>query len=154
MKRAILLGILLGLLINLGYAVAAHAQTPQLGTCTASGQTCFAPAVAISVASYNFTTRDIAAGVTPQVGYGITYHALIDVGAAIYLGASVGQGQPNNMNMTVLGDVANWLRFGPGVTLIQGGSAQFLFFIGTGSTIGGSTAYVKAAALAAKAGAQ
>jgi hypothetical protein len=123
----------------------AHAQTadPQLGTCTASGSTCFAPAVAVSVASYNFSSKNIAAGVTPQVGYGLTYHALVDVGAAIYLGASVGQGAPNNMNLTLLADVANWLRFGPGVSLIQGGSAEFLFFIGTGTNIVGSSAYVK-----------
>jgi hypothetical protein len=83
MKRSILLGILLGLAINIGYAVSAHAQTttdaaPWAGKCFGDGtSTCLVPELSFDVSRIRLNGPDagkLEAGAVPLgAGYALLF---------------------------------------------------------------------------------
>jgi len=146
MKRPILLGILLGLLVNLGYAVAAHAEekyatpttaiaamptapapaSPPAGGCF-SPTLCVGPSASLTVAQFNLATSNFSGGVSPGIGYGLTWTPPTApwsaVGADIYASTKLGQGVPNQVSFALM---FHWLNayLGIGPSIIQGASGQ------------------------------
>ena len=128
MKRSILLGIIIGIAINLGYAAAVHAQTPSppAGGCFSS-TLCVGPSASLSVAQFNLTTSDFSGGVSPGLGYGLTYTPPTAMwaafGADIYASTKLGQGVPNQVSFALM---IHWLNvyLGVGPSIIQGGTGQ------------------------------
>jgi hypothetical protein len=117
-----------------------RAEESRFGGCTASGKVCLAPAAALSVFQYNLKTGDMSGGVTPSIGYGITWStSLVEVGAAVYAGVQFNKDRPDSASGSLLFSIARYLVFGPGFVMVQqpSGPAVFqgVFLLGTGSPV-------------------
>ena len=131
----------------------ANADTgPQFGGCFAGGKACAGPSAAITVASFNLKTSEFSGGISPGIGYGITYapSQWYAVGADLYASMRLGQGQPNQATFSIMGHFANYvfLGIGPSITQEPAGTpalVQWSILGGFGVPIGGSTSYLKAA---------
>jgi hypothetical protein len=136
-KRALWVAVGLALLL---WPACVRAEESRFGGCTASGKVCLAPAAALSVFQYNLKTGDIAGGVTPAIGYGLTWKtSLVDLGAAVYAGVQFSRERQNTASGQILFSGARYLVFGPGFVMLQQttGPAVFqaTFSVGTGSPV-------------------
>jgi hypothetical protein len=131
-------------------ASAADRATPQAGGCFASGRACAGPSAAITVASYNLATSQFSGGISPGLGYGVTYapDQWYAVGLDLYASLRLGQGQPNQATFSLMGHFANYVFLGVGPSITQRDSGQpalvqWSILGGLGIPIGGSTGYVQ-----------
>ena len=140
-------------------SVPALAQTPapvspQFGGCFSGGTLCAGPSAAITVAAFNLSTSQFSGGVSPGIGYGLTYEPdqWYAAGVDLYASLRLGQGQPNAATFSLMGHFANYIFVGVGPSITQGATGQsatvqWSILGGLGVPIGGTTSYVKAAAV-------
>ena len=135
------------------HAQAQVAPSPQFGGCFASGKLCAGPSAAITVASFNLATSQFSGGISPGLGYGVTYapDQWYAVGLDLYASLRLGQGQPNQATFSAMGHFANYVFIGVGPSITQEPTGtpalvQWSVLGGFGVPIGGSTSYLKAAA--------
>jgi hypothetical protein len=128
----------------------ALAEGGQFGGCFAGGALCAAPAVAVTVGQFSLTTNKFSGGVSPGVGYGITYRPdqWYATGLAAYFAFSVGGSQPNEAAPSLLLSFANWIRFGAGLGIREQADGparlEWVLRFGIGTDVGGSASYVRA----------
>jgi len=117
------------------------------------------PSVAVTVAAFNLATSQFSGGLSPGVGYGLTYTPpsapWAAVGLDLYASLRLGQGLPNQATFSAMGHFANYvfLGIGPSVTQQESGKpalVQWSILFGFGVPLGGSPAYVARAAEAGK----
>jgi len=146
-----LLVVLLGTLAS----STAFAQTtsPPAGGCF-SPTLCVGPSASLTVAQFNLATSNFSGGVSPGIGYGLTYTPTVQawaaVGADIYASTKIGQGVPNQVSLAL---TIHWLNIylGVGPSIIQGASGQpvtvqWSFMAGPGVQVQSSVAAYKASA--------
>lgn len=135
-------------LLALLVASPAFAEGGQFGGCFAGEQLCAAPAVAVTVGEYNLTTGRFAGGVSPGIGYGLTYRPdrWYATGLAAYLAFSVGGSEPNSAAPALLLSFANYVRLGVGMLIREQAAPEWRLLFGIGVDFGGSPSYVRAAA--------
>lgn len=106
----------------------ARAQTvsPPAGGCF-SPTLCVGPSASLTVAAFNLATSNFSGGISPGLGYGLTYTPPTApwsaVGADIYASTKLGQGVPNQVSFALM---LHWLNvyLGVGPSIIQGASGQ------------------------------
>jgi hypothetical protein len=134
-----------------GAAIAFAGETsPPAGGCFSSSL-CVGPSASLTVAAFNLTTSQFSGGVSPGIGYGLTYTpptaAWAAVGLDIYASLRLGQGTPNQANLAIMLHGMNvYVGFGPAI--IQGPPTvvQWSLFAGPGVSVqSASTAYEAAA---------
>jgi hypothetical protein len=130
----------------------ADAPGPQFGGCFSAGKVCAGPSAAITIASFNLATSQFSGGVSPGLGYGLTYATdqWYAAGIDLYASLRLGTGQPNQATFSIMGHFANYvfLGIGPSITQRDAGQpalVQWSILGGLGVPIGGSTGYVRAA---------
>ncbi len=70
------LGLLVLLVVVLlGAASAARAQEPKFGGCLTGGETCFAPAVSVSLVAVDLKDGSVTTSVSPGLGYEVTFNS-------------------------------------------------------------------------------
>jgi hypothetical protein len=140
-------------LLTVLVAAPAQAQTPTpadrpLGGCIAStalGQTCFGPAVAITVGRYNLTTGKFSGGVIPGIGYGATIAAdqWYQTNLSMYLDFKAGGAEPNQATPSIMVAFANYVRVGLGASFTEQSTGpaqiQWMLNFALGSDFGGPT---------------
>ena len=130
----------------------AYADGGQFGGCFAGGQLCAAPAVAVTVGQYSLTSGKFSGGVSPGIGYGLTYRPdqWYATGLAAYFAFTVGGSQPNEAIPSLMFSFANYVRFGCGVSIREQtdgpAKAEWRLLFGLGLDFGGTPSYVRAAA--------
>jgi hypothetical protein len=110
------------------FAGLANAQTPTppAGGCF-SPTLCVGPSASLTVAQFNLATSNFSGGVSPGIGYGLTWTPPTApwsaVGADIYASTKLGQGVPNQVSFALM---FHWLNayLGIGPSIIQGASGQ------------------------------
>ena len=129
------------------------APSPQFGGCFSGGTLCAGPSAAITIAAFNLSTSQFSGGVSPGIGYGLTYEPdqWYAAGVDLYASLRLGQGQPNAATFSLMGHFANYIFVGVGPSITQGAAGQsalvqWSVLGGFGVPIGGTAAYVKAAA--------
>jgi hypothetical protein len=142
---AVVLGVLL-----LGLVRYAKADS-QFGGCFAGGKVCAGPSATVTVGEFNLSTSKFSGGVSPGLGYGLTYmpDAWYATGVAGYLAFSVGGEQPNHARPSLMFSFANYLRIGAGMAITEqpiGTLKQWSLLFGIGSDFGGSPKYLRAVA--------
>jgi opacity protein-like surface antigen len=158
MLKKIALAIAAALVLSILAAAPAVAQTPlaptsQFGGCFSAGKICAGPSAAITIAAFNLKTSEFSGGVSPGIGYGLTYEPdqWYASGVDLYASLRLGQGQPNAATFSLMGHFANYIFVGVGPSITQGATGQsaivqWSILGGFGVPIGGTAAYVKAAA--------
>jgi len=130
---------------------------PSYGGCFAGGVLCAGPSASITVVSFNLATSSFTGGVSPGVGYGLTYTPpsapWAAVGLDLYASVRLGQNLPNMAAFSLMGHFANYVFLGVGPTVTQepaGVSAvvQWSILGGFGVPLGLSAYQAKAAASA------
>jgi len=118
----------------------AHAQTsPPAGGCF-SPTLCVGPSASLTVAAFNLTTSQFSGGVSPGIGYGLTYTpptaAWAAVGVDVYASLRLGQGQPNQANFALMFHGLN-VYVGIGPSIVQGPPTivQWSIFAGPGVSV-------------------
>lgn len=139
MKRLLFAAVLL---------TALPARAEQFGGCFAGGKLCAGPSATITVGEFNLATQKFSGGVSPGIGYGMTYapERWYATGLAGYLAFSVGGAQPNSARPALLLSFANYLRLGVGLAVTErdvGTLKQWSLLFGIGSDFGGSPSYVR-----------
>jgi hypothetical protein len=129
---------------------AAPAAAQQFGGCFAGGTVCAGPSATVTVGEFNLSTSKFSGGVSPGLGYGLTYmpDAWYATGLAGYLAFGVGGEQPNHAKPSLMLSFANYLRLGVGVAITEqavGTLKQVSLLFGIGSDFGGSPKYLRAA---------
>ena len=138
---------LLGLAVfGSAYVRHAGAAESQFGGCFAQGRLCAGPSATITVGEFNLSTSKFSGGVSPGIGYGVTYapDAWYATGLAGYLAFSVGGGQPNLAKPSLLVSFANYIRLGVSYSIAEqavGTARAFSIAFGLGSDFGGSPTY-------------
>jgi opacity protein-like surface antigen len=138
-------------------AAPATAQSPtpttQFGGCFSAGKLCAGPSAAITIAAFNLKTSEFSGGVSPGIGYGLTYapDQWYAAGVDLYASLRLGQGQQSAATFSLMGHFANYIFVGVGPSITQGASGQsavvqWSILGGLGVPIGGTAAYVKTAA--------
>jgi hypothetical protein len=122
------------------------AADSQFGGCFAGGQLCAGPSATITVGEFNLTTQKFSGGVSPGIGYGMTYapDAWYATGLSAYLAFTVGGGQPNSARPALMFSFANYVRLGMGMAITErdvGILQQWSLLFGLGSDFGGSPTY-------------
>jgi hypothetical protein len=104
----------------------AFARAEQFGGCFAGGKVCAGPSAAITVASFNLATSQFSGGVSPGIGYGVTYGKAewYAVGVDLYASLRLGQGVPNQAAFTLMGHFARYVFLGIGPTVTQREAGQ------------------------------
>jgi len=144
MKRALLTVLACAALV---LPVSARAADSQFGGCFAGGQLCAGPSATITVGEFNLATQKFSGGVSPGIGYGVTYapDCWYAVGLAGYLAFSVGGSQPNSARPALMLSFANYLRVGAGLSVTErdvGTLRQWSLLFGVGADFGGTTSYL------------
>ena len=116
-------------------ATPATAPNSRYGGCTTNQKLCFAPALAIALVKYDLSKGLVSNGVTPMIGYGFVYHAVVDLGFAVYGGTTVGNTIPTTLSGFGIISVANYLNVGAGIEKISGGERSYVLVIGTGTPV-------------------
>jgi hypothetical protein len=102
-------------------AGAARAQT--YGGCFAGGQLCAGPSASITVVQFNLATSTFQGGVSPGIGYGLTYTPpsapWAAVGVDLYASVRLGSAMPNQATFSFMGHAFNYLFVGIGPTITQ-----------------------------------
>lgn len=144
------MGILLlaSVLAILLIAGTAHAQ--QFGGCFAEGKVCAGPSATVTVGEFNLASSKFSGGVSPGLGYGLTYQPdqWYATGLAAYLAFSVGGSTPNSARPSLMISFANYVRVGVGMAISEqdvGVLKQWSVLFGLGSDFGGSPKYLRAA---------
>ena len=127
----------------------ALAQSPQFGGCL-TPSLCAGPSASVTVASFNLSDSTFSGGVSPGLGYGLTWTPpaapWAAMGADLYASFRLGQGLPNQASFAVMGHFADYLFLGVGPTITQraGQSAlvQWSILGGMGVPLGGTPSYV------------
>ena len=123
-----------------------RANANQFGGCLSSN-VCLGPSASITLASFNLATSSFTGGVSPGVGYGITYSPpnarWATVGVDIYASLKLGQSTPNQGSFSLMGHFADYIFIGVGPTITQRESGQpalvqWSILGGIGVPIGGS----------------
>jgi len=133
---------------SLLFASSARADQ-QFGGCFAGGQLCAGPSVAITVGQFNLATSKFSGGVSPGVGYGVTYRQdqWYATGLAAYLAFTVGGSDPNQAIPSLMLSFANYVRVGAGVSITEQSSGpaltQWRLLFGFGSDFGGTPKQVQ-----------
>jgi len=138
--------VILGSLLLAGQA---RAESPQFGGCF-SPTLCAGPSAAITVVSFNLADSTFSGGVSPGVGYGITWTPpaapWAALGTDLYASFRLGYGLPNQGAFSLMGHFADYLLLGIGPTVTQraGQSAlvQWSILGGMGVPLGGTPKYV------------
>lgn len=144
----ILLALFTGICAILYSAPTRADDSPQFGGCFAAGEFCAGPSAAITVAQFNLATSKFSGGVSPGLGYGITYKPYLwyATGVSAYLSLSIGGGQPSEAIPSLMVSFANYLRIGAGVSITETDGptrSQWRLMFGIGSDFGGSSDYVR-----------
>lgn len=139
--------VLVALLICLS-AAPAYAAESQFGGCFAGGRACAGPSATITVGEFNLARQKFSGGVSPGIGYGITYapDSWYATGIAGYLSFSVGGSQPNSARPALMLSFANYVRVGVGVAITEqdvGTLKQWSLLFGLGADFGSTTSYAK-----------
>jgi hypothetical protein len=100
---------------------AARAQT--YGGCFAGGVLCAGPSASITVVNFNLATSSFTGGISPGVGYGVTFTPpsapWAAVGLDLYASVRLGQSLPNMAMFSLMGHFANYVFLGIGPTVTQ-----------------------------------
>lgn len=128
--------------------VSAPAAAQQFGNCFASGKLCAGPSATITVGEFNLATSKFSGGVSPGLGYGLTYQPdqWYATGLAAYLAFSVGGSGPSNAKPSLMLSFANYIRIGAALAITEreiGVLKQWSLLFGLGSDFGGSPKYVR-----------
>ena len=133
---------LVALLLALGAALTlprfARADSAAYGGCLADGTTCFAPSVSLSLVAVSLKDGSVTSGVTPGLGYGVTWHSdkWYQVGASLNISfRDTTNGQA--IVPSAVFSFANYARLGLGWQ-VSSGSRPFML-IGVGSDFGSTT---------------
>jgi len=136
------------LLLLLAMFAAGHARAAdsQFGGCFAGGQLCAGPSATVTLGTFDLATQKFAGGVSPGLGYGLTYapDRWYAVGLAGYLAFSVGGGQPNSAKPAVIASFANYLRLGAAYSIAEqsvGTLRAWSLVFGVGADFGGTPTY-------------
>lgn len=128
---------------------------PSYGGCFAGGVLCAGPSASITVVSFNLATSSFTGGVSPGVGYGLTYTPpsapWAAVGLDLYASVRLGQNLPNMAAFSLMGHFANYVFLGVGPTVTQEPAGvpavvQWSILGGFGVPLGLSAYQAKAAA--------
>lgn len=96
---------------------------PSYGGCFAGGVLCAGPSASITVVSFNLATSSFTGGVSPGVGYGLTYTPpsapWAAVGLDLYASVRLGQNLPNMAAFSLMGHAFNYIFLGAGPTVTQ-----------------------------------
>ncbi len=137
--------LLFALFVAIGLCIGgrwAMAEGQRFGGCFAAGRLCAGPSAAITVASFNLATSQFSGGVSPGIGYGVTYAPAqwYAAGLDLYASLRIGQGQPNQASFALMAHFADYvfLGVGPAVTERVGEPAlvQWSILGGIGVPIG------------------
>jgi hypothetical protein len=110
------------------------------------------PSAALTLASFNLATSKFSGGVSPGVGYGVTYIPVnapwATMGVDLYASFRIDQGIPNQASFSFMGHFADYIFVGIGPTITQQETGtpalvQWSIVGGVGVPIGGSTSYLK-----------
>jgi len=128
------------------WASRANAAESQFGGCFAGGALCAGPSAAVTVGEFNLSTQKFGGGLSPGLGYGLTWQPdrWYAVGLAGYLAFQVGGGQPNSATPAFMLSFANYLRLGIRYSIAEqdaGTARQASVIFGLGSDFGGSPTF-------------
>jgi hypothetical protein len=126
----------------------------QFGGCFAGGQLCAGPSATVTVGALNLATSKFSGGLSPGLGYGLTFapDQWYATGLAGYLSFTVGGGEPNHAMPSLMFSFANYVRIGAGLAVTEqdvGMLKQVSLLFGLGSDFGGSPKYTKSEKLRA-----
>jgi hypothetical protein len=121
----------------------------QFGGCFAGGTICAGPSATITVGEFNLSTGKFSGGVSPGLGYGLTYapDQWYATGLAGYLAFSVGGSEPNHARPSLMFSFANYLRIGAGLAITEqpvGTLKNWSLLFGIGADFGGTPKYLRA----------
>jgi hypothetical protein len=128
----------------------AQPASPPAGGCF-SPTLCVGPSASLTVAAFDLTTSQFSGGVSPGIGYGLTYTpptaAWAAVGVDVYASLRLGQGQPNQANLALMLHGLN-VYVGVGPSIIQGPPTivQWSIFAGPGVSVQSAGKVYEAAA--------
>jgi hypothetical protein len=119
--------VILALIVGLSL-LPSLARAQSYGGCFADGKLCAGPSAAITVVSFNLADSTFTGGVSPGVGYGLTFTPpsapWANVGLDLYASIRLGQSLPNNATFSLMGHFANYLFVGIGPTITQEPAGQ------------------------------
>ena len=127
-----------------GMALLGTARAAEFGGCWSSGVYCAGPSATITVGELNLAEQKFSGGVSPGIGYGVTWQPAkwYSTGLAAYLDFSVGGSKPNRARPALMLSFANYVRIGAALSITertgQGMLAQWSLLFGIGSDIGSS----------------
>lgn len=136
----------LGLVVGVAFIVFAiwakcsHAAESQFGGCFAGGAVCAGPSATITVGEYNVTRAKFSGGVSPGLGYGVTYapDRWYATGASLNLAFSVGESSYAKPGLVL--SFANYVRLGVAAYLYEG-RREFAIVGGLGADFGGTPSF-------------
>jgi hypothetical protein len=125
------------------------ARAQEFGGCWSGGIYCAGPSATVTVGELNLATGKFSGGVSPGLGYGVTWQPgrWYATGLAGYLAFAVGGGAANQARASFLLSFANYVRVGAGVSLTErdvgGMLSQWSLLLGIGSDFGASPGYLR-----------
>lgn len=119
--------LLLALALIPATAIAEHDRT--LGTCSADGTICVGPEASVAVLAWDFDAEQLRTGVSPGLGYGLTF--LADQPWSLGLGAYLSysrQGDVDQATPAIIARIAEYIRVGIAWELVDGDASPLLLF--------------------------